>query len=76
MNPELKSQPEPTGKLWRKRDAVLIVKTLMVGLAVGISVRYLNNSAPVPVMAAELRAASTNAPTEIRIEGASPSARD
>jgi hypothetical protein len=39
------------------------VKTLMVGLAVGILVRYLNNGAPIPVMAAELRAASTNAPS-------------
>ena len=53
-----------------------MVKTLLVGLAVGMTVRYLNSSAPVPVMAAELRPASTNAPTEIKIEGASPSARD
>jgi hypothetical protein len=72
----LKPQPESTGKLWSKRDTVLIVKTLMVGLAVGMTVRYLNNSAPIPVMAAELRAANTNAPTAIRIEGASPSVRD
>lgn len=72
----MKPNPEPTRKLWRQRDSILIVKTLMVGLAVGMTVRWLNASTPLPVQAAELRAANTNAPAEIRIEGASPSVRD
>ena len=76
MNPALKSKPETSRKLWSKRDSVLIVKTLMVGLAVGMTVRWLNASTPLPVQATELRAANTNAPAGIRIEGASPSVRD
>ena len=76
MNPILKPKSEPPQRFWRKQDAVLVVKILLVGLAVGMTVRYLNSSAPIPVMAAELHAANTNAPTEIKIEGASPSARD
>lgn len=72
----MKPKPEPKRSFWRKQDAALVVKTLMVGLAVGMTVRYLNSNAPLPAMAAELHPASTNAPAEIRIEGASPSARD
>jgi hypothetical protein len=72
----LKPQPEPKRSFWSKRDSVLIVKILMVGLAVGMSARWLNNTAPLPVMAAELHPATTNAPAGIKIEGASPSARD
>jgi cytochrome c-type biogenesis protein CcmE len=72
----LKTKPESPKKLWRQRDSVLIVKTLMIGLAVGMTVRWLNASTPLPVQAAELRAANTNAPAEIRIEGVSPSVRD
>jgi hypothetical protein len=70
---------ESARKLWSKRETVLITKTMMVGLAVGITVRWLNNAAaPLPVLAAELRAgsSSTNAPAVIKIEGASPSVRD
>jgi hypothetical protein len=72
----LKTKPESTRKLWRQQDSVLVLKTLLVGLAVGMTVRWLNASTPLPVQAAELRAASTNAPAGIKIEGASPSARD
>jgi hypothetical protein len=68
---------ESVKKLWSKRETVLISKTIMVGLAVGITVRWLNNAAaPLSVQAAELRAANTNAPAIIRIEGASRSVRD
>ena len=53
-----------------------MVKTLMIGLAVGMTVRWLNASTPLPGQTAELGAIHTNAPAEIRIEGVSPSVRD
>lgn len=72
----MKPKPEPPKKFWSKRETVLITKTIMVGLAVGMTVRWLNATAPLPVQAAELRAANTNAPAGIKIEGVSPSGRD
>lgn len=67
----------PSGEtaFWRKADSRRVMWMLFIGLAVGVMARWVSISAPpLPVQANE--AHPPGAPAAIKIEGASPSARD
>jgi hypothetical protein len=73
----LKTTLQP--KFWRRTDNSVLFKTLVAGLALGITVRWMALTAPpLPVWAQELKAAAaaTNTPALFRSEGASPSGRN
>lgn len=66
---------------WQKAHSAQLGQILLVGLAVGVLGRWMQVTAPpLPVMARppgiSTSENSTNAPTAVRIEGASPSVRD
>jgi|GEM_PF-6227473 len=59
---------------WRQSDTWRVGQILFLGLALGATVHWMNLSAPpLSVSAREDEPASTNAPVEIKIEGASQS---
>jgi hypothetical protein len=66
---------------WRKSHSAQLGQILLGGLALGVLGRWMQVTAPpLPVMARppgiSNSATSTNTPTAVRIEGASPSGRD
>lgn len=63
---------------WNRADTSKVGRVMAVGLAFGIMGHWLYlNAPPLPVMAAgPTISATTNAPTIIKIEGASRSVRD
>ena len=71
-------KPTTPSTLWQITDTKRLTRMALMGLAVGLFARYLYVTAPpLPVRAASAASsASTNAPTVIKSEGASPSARD
>lgn len=71
-------KPVSPGFFWKRADTFRLVQIILVGLTVGIVGRYLYVTAPpLPVLATGATLSpSTNVPPALKIEGASPSARD
>ncbi len=65
-------------KFWQRSDTMKAVHLVLVGVALGVAVRWMNASAPpLPVLAITPESAgSTNAPAPLKSEDASPSVRD